>query len=171
MSHSFDISVANEQSQHAVDVEMLRQAALAVLKDSPYTSACISIAVVDNELIHDLNRRYLGHDWPTDVLSFVLQEGDGHLEGEVVISAETASSSAAQLRWPPLAEQLLYVIHGMLHLVGYGDKTPAESRRMRQLEADFLRRLGFIPPAATPGTSPTSLKRSAPALRGGTTAT
>ena len=69
----------------------------------------------------------LNHDWPTDVLSFVLEDDDGHLEGEVIISADTAAAAAAELGWPPAAEQLLYVIHGMLHLVGYRDKTPDEA--------------------------------------------
>jgi probable rRNA maturation factor len=170
MSDSFVISVANQQSQHAVDEPLLRRAAREVLNDSPYSSATISIAVVDDALMRELNRRFLGHDWPTDVLSFVLQQLEDHLEGEVVLSAETAAAAAAELRWPANAEQLLYLIHGMLHLVGYGDKTPAESRRMRQLEAEYLRRFGLVPPHETPGSPPTSPKRSAPALRGGTKA-
>ena len=64
----------------------------------------------------------MNHDWPTDVLSFVLDDDDGHLEGEVIISADTAAAAAAEVGWPAAAEQLLYVIHGMLHLVGYRDK-------------------------------------------------
>ena len=50
--------------------------------------------------IHELNRRYLNHDWPTDVLSFVLDERDGHLEGEVIFSADTAAAEAAEIGWP-----------------------------------------------------------------------
>ena len=49
--------------------------------------------------IHELNRQYLDHDWPTDVLSFVLDDDDGHLEGEVIISADTAAAAAAEGGW------------------------------------------------------------------------
>jgi probable rRNA maturation factor len=143
MSHDFEISVANEQSQHPVDEQRLCEAARLVLLDSHFTSATLSIAVVDDAAMHELNRRYLNHDWPTDVLSFALFEEDNHLEGEVILSADTASAAAAEAAWPAAAEQLLYVIHGTLHLVGYRDKTPADAHKMRAAEATYLRQLGF----------------------------
>jgi probable rRNA maturation factor len=151
-----NISLTNEQSRHAVDERMLIDAARAVLADSGYESANISLAVVDDATIHELNRRCLNHDWPTDVLSYVLSDEDDHLEGEVIISADTAATSAAELGCSPPAEQLLYVIHGMLHLVGYRDKSPAEAERMRAAEARYLRRFGVepVPSASSEGTSP-----------------
>jgi probable rRNA maturation factor len=138
-----DIAVSNQQSRHTVDEEQVCRAVRAVLQDSKFTSASISIAVVDDAAIHELNRRYLNHDWPTDVLSFVLDEQDNHLEGEVIISADTAATAAAEAAWPAAAEQLLYVIHGTLHLVGYRDKTGADAKKMRAAEAKHLRQLGF----------------------------
>jgi len=146
-SDGLAIALANQQSVHAVDERQLLEAARCVLQDAAMTSAAISLAVVDDPTIHDLNQRYLGHDWPTDVLSFVLDERGGHLEGEVVLSADTAAAAAAEIGWPPAAEQLLYVVHGMLHLIGYNDKTLAETRRMRDAEAGYLRRFGFEHPA------------------------
>ena len=102
------------------------------MADSNFDSARLSLAVVDDPTIHELNRRHLNHDWPTDVLSFVLEERDGHLEGEVILSADTAAAAATEVGWPAAAEQLLYVIHGMLHLVGYRDKTdPRHSKCVR----------------------------------------
>jgi probable rRNA maturation factor len=152
---NYDISIANQQTRHAVDEPMLIDAARAVLADSGYESAAISLAVVDDATIHELNRRCLNHDWPTDVLSYVLSDEDEHLEGEVIISADTAATSAAELGCTSAAEQLLYVIHGMLHLVGYLDKSPAEGERMRAAEARFLRRFGVepVPSVSSGGTS------------------
>ena len=142
-SDSFHVSVANEQTRHAVEEEQLIRAVRAVLKQSPFRSAAVSIAVVDDRTIHDLNRRYLQHDWPTDVLSFVLEDNAGHVEGEVILSADRAEEVAAEIGWPAAAEQLLYVIHGALHLVGYRDETPVESVEMRAAEAEFLREFGL----------------------------
>jgi probable rRNA maturation factor len=137
------ISLIDRQTAHAVDEEQLLQATRSVIEDSAFTSAAVSLAVVDDVTIHDLNRRYLGHDWATDVLSFVLDNENGHLEGEVVISADTAAAVAEEVGWASGAEQLLYVIHGALHLVGYNDTTPAEQEQMREAEERYLRRFGL----------------------------
>lgn len=150
-SNGFVILLTDQQSDHAVDESRLVEAARGVLKDSKFTSAAISLAVVDDPTIHELNRRYLNHDSPTDVLSFVLASEDGHLEGEVVISADTAALAAVEAGWTSEAEQLLYIIHGVLHLVGYDDKTPAGESQMRSEEERYLARFGFdgrhLPPS------------------------
>lgn len=142
-SGAFEVLLSNAQSRHAVDDEQLVAAARAVLRESDFSSAMISLAVVDDAAMRDLNRQFLNHDYPTDVLSFALQEDGSHLEGEVIISADTAAAAAAELGCTPAAEQLLYVIHGLLHLVGYRDKTPAEARQMRIAEARFLGQFGW----------------------------
>jgi len=134
----FEILISNGQSGHAVDEQQLVAAARAVLQASDFSSAMISLAIVDDPTIHELNRQFLNHDWPTDVLSFALQDNGSHLEGEVIISADTAAAAAAELGCTPAAEQLLYIIHGMLHLVGYRDKTPEDAQQMRLAEAQFL---------------------------------
>jgi probable rRNA maturation factor len=152
LSHDdFQVAVANEQSRHAVDEVQLVAAARAVLLRSAFRSASVSLAVVDDATIHELNHRYLDHDWPTDVLSFALSGDDGHLEGEVIISADTAAAEAAEIGWPAAGEQLLYVVHGMLHLVGYRDKHPVEAARMREAEIELLHEFGFDPPHETDG--------------------
>ena len=137
------VSLANEQSTFPVNERQLIEAVQAVVRDSSYTSATISLAVVDDATICELNRRYLDHDYPTDVLSFVLEDDDSHLEGEVVISSDTAAREAQAYGWPAAAEQLLYVIHGTLHLVGYRDKSSEEIAEMRAAEQKYLQRLGF----------------------------
>jgi probable rRNA maturation factor len=140
---AFEVLISNGQSGHAVDEGQLVAAARAVLQESDFNSAMISLAVVDDATIHDLNRQFLNHDWSTDVLSFALQDDGEHLEGEVIISADTAAVVAEELGCTAEAEQLLYVIHGMLHLVGYRDKTPEDAHEMRVAEAKFLGQFGW----------------------------
>lgn len=139
----FDVLLSNSQTRHAVDGGQLIAAAQAVLNDSEFSSAMVSLAVVDDETMRELNRQFLNHDYPTDVLSFALQDDGTHLEGEVIISADTAATTAEELGCTPAAEQLLYVIHGVLHLVGYRDKTPADAQDMRVAEAKFLGQFGW----------------------------
>ena len=139
----FEISLSNEQSAHYVNEGQLIAATHNVLAESKFASAAISLAIVDDRTMHELNRQYLNHDYPTDVLSFVLEERTEHLEGEVIISADTAALEAREANWSADSEQLLYVIHGMLHLVGYRDKSPSEAAQMRAAEQKHLRRFGL----------------------------
>lgn len=96
------------------------------------------MAVVDRDTIGRLHARFLDDPSPTDVLSFVLARRDGWLEGEIVACAEVAAQVARRLRRPAADELLLYVVHGMLHLVGYDDRTPAQARQMRRQERAYL---------------------------------
>ena len=139
----FDVALANRQSAHPVDEPRLLTAVRSILTDAAgLERATVSVAVVDDATIHELNRRFLNHDWPTDVLSFVLDETDGSLEGEIILSADTAAASAPEFGWSAADEQLLYVIHGTLHLVGYDDQTDVAAAEMRAAEARYLERLG-----------------------------
>jgi probable rRNA maturation factor len=146
-SGPFDVSIAIEQCEHAVNERQLVEAVRNVLEESSFASAAISVAIIDDRAMQELNRRYLQHDWPTDVLSFVLDDDNGHLEGEVILSADTAASEAVECGWTSQSEQLLYVIHGTLHLVGYRDKTPAEVQEMRAAEARHLQHFGIDIPS------------------------
>ncbi len=140
------IAIADEQQRLQIDAARLQDAVRQILKDAGIASADISLALVDDATIHALNRQYLGHDYPTDVISFVLDHTDGRLEGEVIVSTDTASTTAARLGWAPEDEVLLYVVHGTLHLVGHDDQDPASLAAMRSAERQYLARFGLKPP-------------------------
>jgi probable rRNA maturation factor len=137
------IDVANEQSLLDVDENRLKTAAEAVLRAGGIVDCSLSIAVVLDAAIHALNQKYLAHDYPTDVLSFVLERKGNRLEGEVIASAETAARAAPGFGWPATDELLLYVVHGTLHLVGYDDTSDDLRRQMRAAERQFLAAFGL----------------------------
>jgi len=138
------ISIANQQEVVPIDRKRLREIVAAVLDGEGKTDAEISLAFVDNPTIHRLNNRYLQHDKPTDVLSFPLSEPSAkRLSGELVIGAEVAKAQAEERGHDVQPELALYVIHGLLHLCGYDDKSPAEERRMRERERHYLRHLSL----------------------------
>jgi probable rRNA maturation factor len=140
-----DVAVTNQQSSLRIDAVRLKTAAEGVLKAAGLASATVSIAVVDDAVIRDLNRRYLQHDYATDVLSFVLEQDEQRLEGEIVVSADTAVSACGRYAWSAADELLLYVVHGTLHLVGYDDGTEAERAAMRAEERRHLGRFDLRP--------------------------
>src|SRR5260370_42053133 len=127
------ISIATPQEIVPVDRKRMREVARAVLDGEAVHDADISLAFVDNPTIHALNKRYLQHDEPTDVLSFPLSEPNAKkLSGELVIGAEIAHAQALEYGHDVQAELALYVIHGLLHLCGYDDNEPADAPRMRE---------------------------------------
>ncbi len=137
------IEVTNEQTNVPLDEQRLEDAVRMILQDGSVANARISVAVVDDPAICKLHRRYLEKDGPTDVLSFVYQRSGEFLEGEVIVSAETADATAPRFDWPAQDELLLYVIHGTLHLVGYDDTTVEAEAEMRQREQAYLARFGL----------------------------
>jgi probable rRNA maturation factor len=140
-----EVDVSNQQAAPWIDADRLKAAAEAVLEAAGIASAEVSLAVVDDATIQRLNRQYLQRDEATDVLSFVLQRDDQQLEGEVVVSADTAASCSARFGWSAADELLLYVIHGTLHLVGYEDTTAAAREAMRAEERRHLSRFHLAP--------------------------
>jgi probable rRNA maturation factor len=137
---SYRVEVTNE-TDSAVDAARLAAAVQIVLADAELTSAEVSVAVVDDATIHRLNRQFLEHDYPTDVLSFVL-DAPPQLSGEIIASVDTAAREAAEVGWPAEHELLLYAVHGALHLVGQLDKDPADAAEMRARERETLVKLG-----------------------------
>jgi probable rRNA maturation factor len=138
------ISIASPQEIVPIDRARMRQIVRTVLEGEGAGEAEISLAFVDNPTIHQLNKRYLNHDEPTDVLSFPFSEpGAKRLSGELVIGVEVAQSQAAQRGHDVQVELALYVIHGLLHLCGHDDKTPDKARSMRERERFHLRELGL----------------------------
>lgn len=136
-----EIDLSNRQTRHKVESDRLLDAARLVLEGEGISRATLSIAVVSDRAIRPLNRRYLQHDYATDVLSFLLDSGPGWLDGEIIVSADTAAAQAPQYDASAEEELLLYVIHGALHLVGYDDNTPTARKQMLVRQRRYLRRL------------------------------
>jgi probable rRNA maturation factor len=137
------VKIANPH-ELALDYAKLRETARVVLEGEGIADAQISLAFVDNPTIHRLNKQFLNHDEPTDVLSFPMSGPIAKtLEGELVIGAEVAKAQAVERGHDVAAELGLYVIHGLLHLCGYDDHDDDEVKEMRERERHYLRTLGY----------------------------
>lgn len=140
-----DIGINNDAEFAIGDARRLKKAVKAILKDADVARAEISIAIVNDEQMHRLNNQYLQHDYTTDVLSFVLEEGEGWLDGELIVCFPYAEREAARFGWTAADEVLLYTIHGTLHLVGYDDQDPESKQEMRASEVKYLAPFGLVP--------------------------
>jgi probable rRNA maturation factor len=102
----------------------------------------LSLLLVDDARIQDLNRRYLNRDKPTNVLAFPMREGEfstlhPHLLGDLVISVETAKRQSNRFGLDEMEMVILLMVHGVLHLIGYeheGTKKGAREMTLKQKE-------------------------------------
>ncbi len=139
------IPVSNRQRRVSVGVREVRRAVAAAFEREGAGEPDISVALVNDEMIREVNARFLGHDWATDSVAFSY-EGDPSpdgMRGEVVVSAETAVRAASERGGDPRHELLLYVVHGTLHLLGWDDDTPARRRAMNARAAAILSAAGL----------------------------
>jgi probable rRNA maturation factor len=121
----------------------LRRIAQQILNICGRPEAELSILIVDNAGIQQINREFLQRNHPTNVISFAMQEGPGagvqpQLLGDVVISAERAASDAAAAVIPFEHELWFLLVHGILHLLGYdherGSALQAQDMEVRERE-------------------------------------
>ncbi|MBB6052656.1 rRNA maturation RNase YbeY [Armatimonas rosea] len=101
----------------------------------------VSVVIVTDDAIHQLNRQWRGKDKPTDVLSWPQSEADEPLSaylGDVVISRDTAERQATARGWALEDELALLLVHGILHLLGHEDDTEEGSEQMKVIEREIL---------------------------------
>jgi probable rRNA maturation factor len=157
---SIDVSWHLRRSWRAA--ALLRRVARGAAAAEGFVSGQLSIAVVGVKAMGNLHRRFAGMPGATDVLAFDLgsEPDGGHLDAEVVLCANFAWR-AAKGRLPAARRELaLYLVHGLLHLAGYEDGTPAGFERMHAQEDQLLTKLGlgpvFHPQASVDGRRPST---------------
>jgi probable rRNA maturation factor len=101
--------------------------------ESQITCPELSLVFVTDAEIALLNKRFLDHTGPTDVITFE--------HGEIVVSTERTVAQARRFGATPASELALYLIHGLLHLAGYDDTKPASRRIMHRRQSQILRQV------------------------------
>ncbi len=114
-------------------------------------SAKLSFAFVDNNEIKKLNKKYFGLNEVTDVIAFPLNNHKNALNGEIVVSVETAVDTAVKEKIDVEGEIVLYVVHGILHLLGYRDGNRDDAEIMHEKESSILKTLGYNIPIVKNG--------------------
>ena len=138
--------------------ERIHRVARAVLRTEGVRQAALDVAVVGDARMRRENRRWLGEEGVTDVLTFDLREeersderGRGSVEGrrrpwidgQVIVCQSVARRKARARGADWRKELLLYVVHGCLHLCGYDDERSEDAERMHRREDEILTALGL----------------------------
>ena len=132
-----------------IPLNALRRSAETLLRLAGHGGSELSILLVADQGMRELNRHYRGKDRPTNVLSFPMQEGreppDGVLLGDIVISADTASREALAMRIPLPRRLNWLLVHGLVHLLGYDhERSAEEATQMASREQGLLDQLHHL---------------------------
>jgi rRNA maturation RNase YbeY len=98
----------------------------------------ISFNFCSDEYILELNKSSLAHDYYTDILTFELNNKNEDIEGDIYISIDRIKENAKVVNESIINELHRVLIHGVLHLCGYKDKTPKEYNKMKEKENYYL---------------------------------
>jgi rRNA maturation RNase YbeY len=128
------IKIRNLQKKIPIPQALILKAIPAALRQLDFDLQGLSIVFLGGRRMRTINKKYLGHDYQTDVLTFDLGEG----QGEIIICPEVAQANALDYQTSTKKEIIRYVMHGILHLKGYDDHAPKDIIKMREMEDKLL---------------------------------
>ena len=142
-----EVLLDNRQNKYKISLKKVKQKARAILNALDCPDAELSILIVDDPAIEELNKKYLNRYGPTNVIAFPMRTGQfgnvaPQLLGDVVISIETAAreGNVADISMEERFTQLL--IHGILHLLGYDhEKNKTQAAEMEKKSNEILKRI------------------------------
>jgi rRNA maturation RNase YbeY len=111
-----------------------------LLHDSKATASTLTFIFCSDNYLLEINRKYLNHDYYTDIITFPYRQHPEPLEADIYISIDRVKENAMNLGASFQDELLRVIIHGVLHLLGYKDKNPEDVVRMRAKEEQCLQR-------------------------------
>lgn len=140
------VQLTNLQTKIEIDEAKFKRTAKKILNYQGVNNAELSILLTDDRGIRWLNKKFRKIDRSTDVLAFSQREGEDFeinplLLGDVVISVETAQRRAQQLKITEKEESYRYLIHGILHLLGYEHRGRFRQKSMEEREDNILKHL------------------------------
>jgi rRNA maturation RNase YbeY len=108
-----------------------------IADEHSYSIYSIEINFITDKKIHELNNLILNHDYPTDIITLDYTQ-DNFIKSELFISLDTIESNAIDFNTNFNIELARVILHGILHIVGYNDKTDEEKREMKKMEDYYL---------------------------------
>ncbi len=134
--NKYNLKVFNSSSIRFLPIKSVKKSIETLLLDYKISEATISFIYMDNNEIQEINKQYLEHDYPTDVITFSLE--DDKIDGEIYIGAQIAKEQAGEYKVSIKNEVLRLAVHGTLHLLGYDDNTDEKRLEMHQLENKYI---------------------------------
>lgn len=138
-----DIAFYYEVEFELKDEALQKEKIMALLRAEKQIGGQIQFVFMSDEQLYEMNMEYLSHDTYTDILTFDMSEGE-EIAGDMYISIDRVKDNAKSLGvgWEEELDRVM--VHGLLHLMGYNDKTEEEQKEMRKREDVHLANFASI---------------------------
>ncbi len=134
-----DMTLNVENAERAgIQPDLIKSAVNEVFSGEAMTISSISVLFISDDEIIEVNKKYLDHNFTTDVITFPLSENSDPIEGEIYISIDTTRRNSVEFGVSHESELLRVAIHGALHLSGYDDSTSKLKSKMKEKEDYYL---------------------------------
>lgn len=142
-SHSISTNVINffiEDINYQIDfsTDHINNWLQHVAQQNNLVIETLSFILCSDTYLLDINRRFLDHDYFTDIITFDNSDTPGTLEGDVFISIDRVLDNATSFNSTFHEELFRVIIHGLLHLIGFDDKSSSSQTLMREMENKYL---------------------------------
>ncbi|MCS7230287.1 MAG: rRNA maturation RNase YbeY [Candidatus Kryptonium sp.] len=139
------VNISNLYKKVKLPTKKIRALVKNILNGEKLDFTEVNLIFIDDEMIHRINREFLKHDYPTDVISFELSDElpVKSKVAEIYISIDRAIEQSKFYKVNLENEIARLVAHGLIHLAGYDDKTTGEKLRMRRKESYYIKMAGF----------------------------
>ena len=135
------ITISNRQRSRKLNLRLLKEIVTAALEELKVKEAELGIVLISAKEMALMNEKFLGHEGPTDVITFDYSEKRKQLHGEVFVCVDIAEKQAKEFGTSRQSEVIRYIVHGILHLMGHDDLQPAARKKMKLEEGRLVRKL------------------------------
>ncbi|HSP88571.1 MAG TPA: rRNA maturation RNase YbeY [Ignavibacteriaceae bacterium] len=141
MVKNLSVNVLKNQN---IDKKFIHKIVKELKKELEFNLTGIIINIISSEEIVRINKKYLNHNYSTDIITFNYSESEKLLDGEIFISVDDASVNAKKYKVNLKQEITRLVIHGFLHLLGYDDQSQKNKTVMKKLENQLYNRYRLL---------------------------
>ena len=144
------IEIFKEVEEEIKELETVEKVLEKALEKEKLENTYFNLIIVDNNYIHELNKKYRNIDRPTDVITFALEDensivlpGEDRILGDIYISIDKAREQSKEYQHSLLRELSFLAVHGFYHLLGYDHQTKEEEKIMFQKQEEVLEEYGI----------------------------
>ena len=144
------IEIFKEVEEEIKELEIVEKVLKKALEKEKLENTSFNLIIVDNNYIHELNKKYRNIDRPTDVITFALEDENSiiipdeeRILGDIYISIDKAREQSQEYQHSLLRELCFLAVHGFYHLLGYDHQTKEEEKIMFQKQEEVLEEYGI----------------------------
>mgnify|MGYP006132633245 FL=1 len=135
---AFDFIQEHPDFKFTLQEKFTQKAEQLLNKEGFNKTLLLTVVFMTDEDMLTINKKHLNHDYFTDIITFPIEEDEECLEAEIYMSIDSIRDNAIEYKNHFNLELLRVFLHGVLHLIGYGDKTTLEQKVMRSKETYYM---------------------------------